>query len=261
MPIALLWWIMKIKNLLKAENWWIIILAFTIIWMLFTIFTEPEYTKALNFIIPGLRITFLSTIISFLIAIVLGLISGIGRISDNKIASTLSRTYIEFIRGVPVLILIFTIAFVVVVDAAEFLNINNGNVPMIIRAKIALSVFYGAYIAEVFRAGIESVSSGQREGGASLGMSERQIMRFIVLPQAFRNMLPALGNDFISMMKDSSLLSVLAVEDLTYRGRLYSGSTFRFAETYLVLTVLYLIITLLLSGLQRRLERRLENTE
>ena len=102
MPIALLWWIMKIKNLLKAENWWIIILAFTIIWMLFTIFTEPEYTKALNFIIPGLRITFLSTIISFLIAIVLGLISGIGRISDNKIASTLSRTYIEFIRGVPV---------------------------------------------------------------------------------------------------------------------------------------------------------------
>ena len=261
MPIALLWWIMKIKNLLKAENWWIIILAFTIIWMLFTIFTEPEYTKALNFIIPGLRITFLSTIVSFLIAIVLGLISGIGRISDNKIASTLSRTYIEFIRGVPVLILIFTIAFVVVVDAAEFLNINNGNVPMIIRAIIALSVFYGAYIAEVFRAGIESVSSGQREGGASLGMSERQIMRFIVLPQAFRNMLPALGNDFISMMKDSSLLSVLAVEDLTYRGRLYSGSTFRFAETYLVLTVLYLIITLLLSGLQRRLERRLENTE
>ena len=261
MPIALLWWIMKIKNLLKAENWWIIILAFTIIWMLFTIFTEPEYTKALNFIIPGLRITFLSTIISFLIAIVLGLISGIGRISDNKIASTLSRTYIEFIRGVPVLILIFTIAFVVVVDAAEFLNINNGNVPMIIRAIIALSVFYGAYIAEVFRAGIESVSSGQREGGASLGMSERQIMRFIVLPQAFRNMLPALGNDFISMMKDSSLLSVLAVEDLTYRGRLYSGSTYRFAETYLVLTVLYLIITLLLSGLQRRLERRLENTE
>ena len=86
-------------------------------------------------------------------------------------------------------------------------------------------------------------------------------MRYIVLPQAFKNMLPALGNDFISMMKDSSLLSVLAVEDLTYRGRLYSGSTFRFAETYLVLTVLYLIITLLLSGLQRRLELRLENSE
>ena len=141
----------------------------------------------------------------------------------------------------------------------EFFNINNGNVPMLVRAIIALSVFYGAYIAEVFRAGIESVPQGQREGGASLGLSDRQVMRHIVLPQAFRNMLPALGNDFISMMKDSSLLSVLAVEDLTYRGRLYSGSTFRFAETYLVLTVMYLIITLILSGLQRRLEKRLES--
>ena len=261
MPIALIWVEMKIKNILKPENWWIIILATIISWMLFTIFNSPEYNKAFYFILPGLRITFLSTIISFLIAIFLGLVSGIGRISSNKIASTLSRTYIEFIRGVPVLILIFTIAFVVVVDAAELLNINNGNVPMLVRAIIALSVFYGAYIAEVFRAGIESVPVGQREGGASLGLSERQIMRYIVLPQAFRNMLPALGNDFISMMKDSSLLSVLAVEDLTYRGRLYSGSTFRFAETYLVLTVLYLIITLLLSGLQRRLELRLENSD
>ena len=252
---------MKIKNLFKPENWWILILASIIFWMMFTIFTNPEYNKSFYFILPGLRITFLSTVVSFLIAIFLGLVSGIGRISKNRIASTISRTYIEFIRGVPVLILIFTIAFVVVVDVAEFFNINNGNVPMLVRAIIALSVFYGAYIAEVFRAGIESVPAGQREGGASLGMSERQVMRFIVLPQAFRNMLPALGNDFISMMKDSSLLSVLAVEDLTYRGRLYSGSTFRFAETYLVLTVLYLIITLLLSGLQRRLERKLENTE
>jgi len=232
-----------------------------ITWMVFTIISGDEYIKAFNFIIPGIRITFGATFVSFLIALILGLFLGIGRISDNIFLSTISRTYIEFVRGIPILILIFTMAFVVVVDAAEFLNINNGNVPMIIRAIIALSVFYGAYIAEVFRAGIESVPVGQREGGASLGLSERQVMRHIVLPQAFRNMLPALGNDFISMMKDSSLLSVLAVQDLTYKGRLYSGSTFRFQETYLVLTVLYLCITLLLSGLQRRLERRLENTE
>ena len=92
---------------------------------MFTIFTNPEYNKAFYFILPGLRITFLSTVVSFLIAIFLGLVSGIGRISKNRIASTISRTYIEFIRGVPVLILIFTIAFVVVVDVAEFFNINN----------------------------------------------------------------------------------------------------------------------------------------
>jgi len=232
-----------------------------ITWMVYTIISGEEYIKAFNFIIPGIRITFGATFVSFLIALILGLFLGIGRISDNKFLSTISRTYIEFVRGIPILILIFTMAFVVVVDAAEFLNINNGNVPMIIRAIIALSVFYGAYIAEVFRAGIESVPVGQREGGASLGLSERQVMRHIVLPQAFRNMLPALGNDFISMMKDSSLLSVLAVQDLTYKGRLYSGSTFRFQETYLVLTVLYLCITLLLSSLQRQLEKKLENSE
>ncbi len=232
-----------------------------ITWMVYTIISGDEYIKAFNFIIPGIRITFGATFVSFLIALILGLFLGIGRISENKFLSTISRTYIEFVRGIPILILIFTMAFVVVVDAAEFLNINNGNVPMIIRAIIALSVFYGAYIAEVFRAGIESVPVGQREGGASLGLSKRQVMRHIVLPQAFRNMLPALGNDFISMMKDSSLLSVLAVQDLTYKGRLYSGSTFRFPETYLVLTVLYLCITLLLSSLQRQLEKKLENSE
>ena len=250
-----------IKKIFNVDNSWVFIMLALITWMVYTIISGDEYIKAFNFIIPGIRITFGATFVSFLIALILGLFLGIGRISDNKFLSTISRTYIEFVRGIPILILIFTMAFVVVVDAAEFFNINNGNVPMIIRAIIALSVFYGAYIAEVFRAGIESVPVGQREGGASLGLSKRQVMRHIVLPQAFRNMLPALGNDFISMMKDSSLLSVLAVQDLTYKGRLYSGSTFRFQETYLVLTVLYLCITLLLSGLQRRLERRLENTE
>ena len=250
-----------IKKIFNVENSWVFIMLALITWMVYTIISGDEYIKAFNFIIPGIRITFGATFVSFLIALILGLFLGIGRISDNKFLSTISRTYIEFVRGIPILILIFTMAFVVVVDAAEFFNINNGNVPMIIRAIIALSVFYGAYIAEVFRAGIESVPVGQREGGASLGLSERQVMRHIVLPQAFRNMLPALGNDFISMMKDSSLLSVLAVQDLTYKGRLYSGSTFRFQETYLVLTVLYLCITLLLSSLQRQLEKKLENSE
>ncbi|MDC3033736.1 amino acid ABC transporter permease [Acidimicrobiaceae bacterium] len=250
-----------IKKIFNVENSWVFIMLALITWMVYTIISGEEYIKAFNFIIPGIRITFGATFVSFLIALILGLFLGIGRISENKFLSTISRTYIEFVRGIPILILIFTMAFVVVVDAAEFFNINNGNVPMIIRAIIALSVFYGAYIAEVFRAGIESVPVGQREGGASLGLSKRQVMRHIVLPQAFRNMLPALGNDFISMMKDSSLLSVLAVQDLTYKGRLYSGSTFRFPETYLVLTVLYLCITLLLSSLQRQLEKKLENSE
>ena len=132
---------MKIKNLLKPDNWWILILSGVIAYMVYVIFSNPEYNKAFNFILPGLAITFLSTLISFIVAIFLGLVSGIGRISKNKYARTISRTYIEFIRGVPVLILIFTIAFVVVVRGAELFNINNGNVPMLVRAIIALSVF------------------------------------------------------------------------------------------------------------------------
>jgi len=246
------------KKIFRLKNLWAFILAFIIISMVLIILNDDEYLKAYRFIVPGLTITFGATLVSFFVANLLGLFLGLGRISDNLFFSTISRTYIEFIRGVPILILIFTLAFVVIVDVAEFLNLNNGKVPMLARAIIALSLFYAAYIAEVFRAGIESVPTGQREGGSSLGLSESQIMRHIVLPQAFRNMLPALGNDFISMMKDSSLLSVLAVNDITYNGRLYSGSTFRFTETYVVLTVMYLCITLFLSTIQRQIEKRLE---
>lgn len=246
------------KKIFRLKNLWAFILALIIISMVLIILNDDEYLKAYRFIVPGLTITFGATLVSFFVANLLGLFLGLGRISDNLFFSTISRTYIEFIRGVPILILIFTLAFVVIVDVAEFLNLNNGKVPMLARAIIALSLFYAAYIAEVFRAGIESVPTGQREGGSSLGLSESQIMRHIVLPQAFRNMLPALGNDFISMMKDSSLLSVLAVNDITYNGRLYSGSTFRFTETYVVLTVMYLCITLFLSTIQRQLEKRLE---
>jgi len=246
------------EKIFRLKNLWAFILAFIIISMVLIILNDDEYLKAYRFIVPGLTITFGATLVSFFVANLLGLFLGLGRISDNLFFSTISRTYIEFIRGVPILILIFTLAFVVIVDVAEFLNLNNGKVPMLVRAIIALSLFYAAYIAEVFRAGIESVPTGQREGGSSLGLSESQIMRHIVLPQAFRNMLPALGNDFISMMKDSSLLSVLAVNDITYNGRLYSGSTFRFTETYVVLTVMYLCITLFLSTIQRQIEKRLE---
>jgi len=130
-----------IKKIFNVENSWVFIMLALITWMVYTIISGDEYIKAFNFIIPGIRITFGATFVSFLIALILGLFLGIGRISDNIFLSTISRTYIEFVRGIPILILIFTMAFVVVVDAAEFLNINNGNVPMIIRAIIALSVF------------------------------------------------------------------------------------------------------------------------
>jgi polar amino acid transport system permease protein len=125
------------------------------------------------------------------------------------------------------------------------------------RAIIALAVTYGAYLAEIFRAGIQSIARGQMEAARSLGMSYGQAMRYVILPQAVRNVLPALGNDFVAMVKDSSLVSVLAVRDITQVSRLYAGSTFRFRESYVTLAVMYLTITVLLSLLVQLLERRL----
>ncbi len=133
-----------------------------------------------------------------------------------------------------------------------------GSVSTTARAITALAIIYGAFLAEIFRAGIESVPRGQTEAARSLGMTNAQSMRVIILPQAIRNILPALGNDFIAMLKDSSLVSVLAVRDLTQQARLYAGSSFRFRESYLVLTFLYLTITIVLSLTLRWYERRLK---
>ena len=248
------------KKLTKAENWWMYVIALLLFFMVRRIIVDPESQKAFEFIFPGIKITFLATFISFAIAILIGMFAGIARISKNRFFSTIARAYIEFIRGVPVLILIYFIALVLIIPIAEFFGFEPRQLSMLVRGIAALSIFYGAYIAEVFRAGIESVDSGQREGGLSLGLTTKQTMRFVILPQAFRNMLPALGNDFISMMKDSSLLSLLAIGEITYQVKVYSGSTFRFNESYSVSVVMYLCITLALSALQRKLEARLESS-
>lgn len=131
-----------------------------------------------------------------MIAVVIGLIAGLGRIAQNPVIRTLATTYIEFIREVPMLVLIFAVALVIVPLFSEALGIQN-RLPQELRAIIALALIYGGYIAEVFRAGIESILPGQIEASRSLGMTQSSAMRFVVLPQAVRNVLPALGNDFI----------------------------------------------------------------
>jgi len=123
---------------------------------------------------------------------------------------------------------------------------------------LALGLIYAAFIAEVFRAGIESIPTGQREAGESVGLSKSDILRFIVLPQAIRNIMPALGNDLIALLKDSSLVSILAVKELTQMTKIYTGSTFQFMEGYFVLTGFYLVLTLSLSLLLRWYERRIQ---
>ncbi len=226
-------------------------------------FTE-DYREAFEAILPlpanfqqGLALTIYLTVGSFVVATILGLFLGLARLSRNTVVRNLAALYIEFIRGIPVIVFIFLVALVLVPDFAALLNLETRAISNALRASAALSLFYAAFIAEVFRAGIQSVPKTQSEAGRSIGLSEGQITRKIVLPQAVRNMLPALGNDLISLMKDTSLVSVLAVRELTQMARLYAASSFRYREAYFVLAVMYVVLTLTLSLLLRWYERRI----
>jgi polar amino acid transport system permease protein len=257
--------------------WWLVIIIAFLLLMAVVVTVSPEFNQAFQFIKgslgsiddllnrdllafvgTGITLTLYITLMSFLSSMVIGLIVGIGRVSNNVVVRNLAITYVEFIRGVPILVLIFTIAFVIVPAVTSALNLENKAIPNSTRGIIALSIIYGAFLAEVFRAGIESISKGQTEAARSLGMTHLQSMRYIILPQAIRNIMPALGNDFIATLKDSSLLSVLAVREITQMSRLYAGSSFRFRESYLVLTFLYLTMTMALSLVLRWYERRLK---
>ncbi len=255
---------------LSSVPWWLLILFLLIIWVLYFIFTDSNFSEAFNFIIAGIQLTITTTIIAYAAAMVIGCIAGLGRVSRNVVINNIATFYVEVIRGIPILVLIFYIAFVGIPTIVEFLQNTVGGlfadlptnvVPMQVRAIIALAVTYGAYLAEIFRAGIQSIGRGQMEAARSLGMSYTQAMRYIILPQAVRNVLPALGNDFVAMLKDSSLVSVLAVRDLTQLARIYAGSSFRFREAYTVLAVLYLSMTVVLSLGVRFIEDRLRTDE
>ena len=207
---------------------------------------------------------------NFAISIVLGLLAGLGRISRNVVFYNVATFYVEVVRGVPLVVLMLYVAFVllpIVIDAIVGIGQALGltfmadasirNVSFEARAIAALAFGYGAYEAEVFRAGIESIDRGQMEAARSLGMTYFQAMRYIILPQAIRRVLPPLGNDFIAMLKDSSLATVLAVPELTQLGRVQRSSTFRVFEVFNTVAILYLSMTLLLSFLVRKLERRM----
>lgn len=245
--------------------WWLYALILIFIFTAWSIYTKENLREAFGFIIRGLNVTIVTALVSYAIAILLGLITGMGRISRNPLLNNIATFYVEFIRGVPMLVLIFFIALVGVPTVIDWLNsigftsLTNKAVPTEVRAVIALSVTYGAFLAEIFRAGIQSITRGQMEAARSLGMSSGQAMRHVILPQAVRNVLPALGNDFVAMVKDSSLVSLLAVGDITYMAKLYSGSSFRFRESYTILALFYLLMTVILSRFMNLLERRMSN--
>lgn len=234
--------------------WWILVLAIGGVLAVVRIAGSPVYLETLAFLRTGVTVTLLLTVTSYSFALVAGLVAALMRISRNPLFNTPATIYIEVARGVPLLVLLLYIAFVLtpwLADLTRQVWLRND----IVRAVLGLGLGYGAYLAEVYRAGIESIPKGQMEAARSVGMSYVQAMRYVILPQALRVVLPPLGNDFVALLKDSSLAMVIAVTELTYTGTLLNARTFRSFETYNMVALLYLIMTLVGSAGVRLLER------
>lgn len=198
-------------------------------------------------LLVGLWLTLKISALSLVFALVLGLVVGLGRVSKNPAARDLAAFYVEVIRGTPLLVQIFIVYFFIgtVLQLSAFAA-----------GVVALAVFTGAYVAEIVRAGIEAVPKGQTEAAQSLGLSGFQIMRHVILPQAIRRILPPLAGQSINLIKDSSLVSVMALTDLTKAGREVVSSTFSPFEVWFVVALMYLLLTGVLSIAVRRLEKR-----
>lgn len=205
--------------------------------------------KAFPLLLEGAIVTVQITAISVGLGLLIGLIAGVARISSFWPVRTLAAIYVDFIRGTPLLVQIFLMYFALPV-------LTGVRVDPFIAAITACSVNSGAYVAEIFRAGIESIDKGQMEAGRSLGMTWGQTMRYIIIPQAFKRVIPPLGNEFIAMLKDSSLVSVIGFEELTRRGQLIIARTYGSLEIWLSVAFIYLIMTLTISRLVAYLERR-----
>lgn len=190
------------------------------------------------------------SLIGILLGSIVGLLIGLGKMMRNKFLSFPFSAYIAFVRGTPFFVQIFIIHFGVI---PAFLGTTNG----IIAGIVALSLNSAAYIAEIFRAGIQSIDKGQMEAARSLGMTHIQSMKHIILPQAFKRMIPPLGNEFITLIKESSLTALIAVPEIMYWGRAFNGEYYKVWEPYLTGALIYFILTLTLSFLLGLLEKRL----
>lgn len=205
--------------------------------------------RALPILLMGAGVTIEITAFSVAIGFFIGLLVGIARISQFKILRIMAAVYADCIRGTPLLVQIFLIYFALPMAIGQ-------RVEPFIAAVAACGINSGAYVSEIFRAGIQAIDVGQMEAGRSLGLTWWQTMRLIILPQAFKNILPPLGNEFIAMLKDSSLVSVIGFEELTRRGQLIIAQTYGSFEIWMTVAVLYLIMTMAISRIVAFLEKR-----
>jgi polar amino acid transport system permease protein len=264
-------------DLFARLPYWLLAAILIGVLMLWEILTDADYRVIFDAVVKGVGVTIYVCVVAYLFAVLFGLILGLMRLSSNRVINEVSTFYIEIVRGVPMLVILYYVAFVgapflpdliqwsgdqlngigLTAIGAPLSEFNIRALNFTTRAILALVIGYSAFIAEIFRAGIESIERGQMEAARSLGMSYGQAMRYVILPQAVRRVLPPLGNDFIAMLKDSALVSVLGVPDITQMGKVYAAGTFQFFETYNVVAFLYLVMTLALSLIVRYMEARI----
>jgi polar amino acid transport system permease protein len=263
-----------IRRVARAP-WWLLIAAALIVAFLLSVSGDRNYQEVTGRIRSGIWTTIWVTVVAYSIATFMGLVIALLRRSTNVIVYQVTTLFVEVIRGIPTLVLVYYITLALTPElvrlvarlgqsmleagilpefAQNVAGLTPRDVPNAARAIVALAVSYSAFLSEVFRAGIESIPHGQIEAGMSMGMNRWQVMRYIVLPQAIRNILPPLGNDFIAMLKESSLVSIVGVEDITRIGATYASATFTFFQSYNVVAITYLILTLSLSMLVKLME-------
>ncbi|WP_338834882.1 Glutamine transport system permease protein GlnP [Moorella humiferrea] len=224
--------------------------------------------QSLPYLVMGAVQTLKITAVAVTLGCIFGLFAGMGRLSRRRLTSFLATCYVDFFRGTPLLVQIFIVYYgfpQLLNEVQQFLITHFGlpqllqttHIPVFVAATVSTSLNSGAYVAEIFRAGIQSIDRGQVEAARSLGMTERQTMRYIVLPQAFKRVIPPLGNEFIAMLKDTSLLSVIGYVELTRQGQLISAATFKPLQVYFAVALIYLAMTFTISRLVDYLERRL----
>lgn len=261
---------------LESAPWWLLLALVGVLCFLYLLLTNRQISQTFWFIsgqqpdllatgrllFRGIAVTLVVTVCAYALALAIGLTFGLMRASRNSLLFNMASLYVEVIRGIPMLVLLLYIAFALTPAAVQGLSalglpITTRDIPNEVRAIIALGMGYGAFSAEIFRAGIQAVGVGQSEVASALGLTYRQRMRFVILPQAIRNILPALGNDFVAMVKDSSLVAVLGVQDMTQLTRLYFSSNFLYMQSLTILAAMYFCIALVLTRGIRYMELRL----
>jgi polar amino acid transport system permease protein len=249
--------------------YWLVIVLVTGLWLFYQVLSDEVYTLALQTLAKGIWITVLVTVVAFAAASVFGLLIAVASLSRFLVLRQVARLYVELIRGVPIIVLLLYIAFALAPAGVALWNwstswigledVKTRDFPLLWRAVMALSFAYAAFLAEIFRAGLQSVDKGQIEAAEALGLSGWHRFRHIVFPQAFRVILPSYANDFVAMVKDSSLVSVLGVADVTQLGKVTAAGNFRYFETYNLVALIYLTMTIGLSLLLRKIEGRLRS--